>query len=210
MKPARPAQRYRLFGVSMAFVIGIGSTTSWAANAPAFPQSRPRGGSFSRPADGEVLQVTPPGFSWWRAARAGKVSYRLKVLSDTGAEVYPSSRLEDPVCVPERALPAGKYSWTVEALGTGDDVLCVRSPRSFEIAPGAVSQPWVKPEKLLERVPKQHPRLLFPQAQLAEIRSTLKTSRREAFDSLRKQATRGLKMSPPPDARLRHSAYRRQ
>ena len=65
--------------------------------------------------------------------------------------------------------------------------------------PDAVSQPWVAPETLLQRVPAEHPRLLFPQAQLAGIRATLKTSRREAFESLRKHAARGLKMSPPPE-----------
>ena len=167
--------------------------------AVTFPQSRPPGGSFSRPEDREVLDVSPPGFSWWRAAPAGRVTYRLKVFADAGTEAYRSPPLDDPVHIPETALPAGKYSWTVEALGGDGTVLAVRRPGSFMIAEGAISQPWVAPEELLSRVPPQHPRLLFPKARLDEIRATLKTSRREAFESLRRQAASGLRMKPPPE-----------
>ena len=146
-----------------------------------------------------MLDVSPPGFSWWRAAPAGRVTYRLKVFSDAGTEAYRSPPLDDPVHIPETALPAGKYSWTVEALGGDGTVLAVRRPGSFMIAEGAISQPWVAPEELLSRVPPQHPRLLFPKARLDEIRATLKTSRREAFESLRRQAASGLRMKPPPE-----------
>jgi len=175
------------------------SATEAADQTATFPRSRPAGGSFSRPENGEVLDVSPPGFSWWRAARAGKVNYRLKVCDNTGAEAYCSSELQDPVCVPDKTLPAGKYIWTVEVIGADGSVLDTTEARRFEIAEGAISQPWVSAEELLARVPREHPRLLYPKDRLDEIRGTLKTTRREAFEGLRRSADRGLKMKPPPE-----------
>jgi len=175
------------------------SVTNGADQNATFPHTRPSGGSFSRPEDGEVLDVSPPGFSWWRAAPAGKVDYRLTVLDDAGAEAYRSPVLKDPVCVPEKALPAGKYSWTVEARSLDGSVLDTTEAKRFEIAERAISQPWVAAEELLRRVPHEHPRLLYPKERLAEIRGTLKTTRREAFESLRRAADNGLKMTPPPE-----------
>jgi len=175
------------------------SVAQGADKAATFPRSRPPGGSFSRPENGDVLDVSPPGFSWWRAAPAGKASYRLKVLDDAGAEAYRSTGLNDPVCVPERALPAGKYTWTVDALSANGSVLDTTEVKRFEIADSAFSQPWVAAEQLLDRVPRQHPRLLFPKARLDEIRATLSTTRREAFESLQRAAKSGLRMTPPPE-----------
>jgi len=175
------------------------SATEAAEQTAAFPRSRPAGGSFSRPENGEVFEVSPPGFSWWRAARAGKVSYRLNVFDDTGAAAYRSPELQDPVCVPVKALPAGKYSWTVEALGADGSVLDITEAKRFEIDEGAISQPWVSAEELLARVPREHPRLLYPKDRLNESRETLKTTRREAFESLRRAADRGLRLKPPPE-----------
>lgn len=175
------------------------SATQGLAKTASFPRSRPPGGSFSRPEHGQVLDVSPPGFSWWRAARAGKVSYRLKVLDDAGAVAYCSPEVKDPVCVPDKPLPAGKFSWTVEALGTDGSVLDTTEAKRFEIAEGAITQPWIAMEELLDRIPREHPRLLFPKARLVEIRGTLKTTRREAFESLRRAAERGLRMKPPPE-----------
>jgi len=195
----------KLLVTSRLLVLGVLSgPLSWsiaeaAPRAVAFPESRPPGGSFSRPDDQEMLDVSPPGFSWWRAAPDGKVTYRLRVLSESGTEAYVSPPVCEPVHVPTKALPAGKYTWTVEALDPSGNVLGVRQPRRFEIADDALAQPWIAPAELLARVPRRHPRLLFPKARLDEIRSTLETSRGEAFRSLQRQADRSLSIKPPPE-----------
>ncbi len=190
----------RLFSrIGLTLSILFLSLTAEAEQTASFPTTRPSGGSFSRPEDGEVLDVSPPGFSWWRAAPAGKVHYRLRVTDDAGAEAYRSSRLTDPVCVPEKTLPAGKYSWIVEALDFGGVVLDSMAAKRFEISEHAVPQPWIAAEELLDRVPREHPRLLYPKARLREIRATLTTTRREAFESLRRAADSGLRKTPPPE-----------
>jgi hypothetical protein len=177
-----------------------------------FPKSRPSGGSFVRPREKSNVEVTPPGFCWWRAAARGKVQYRLVVLGASGESVYTSPLLEDPVCVPDRVLPAGSYNWTVEAIDGRGEVADRWGPRHFTIAKEAYGQPWVSPEELLQRVGLEHPRLLFPKDRLAEVRATLGTTRKEAFKDLRRNAERALSLNVPsePDYdRLTDPAERR-
>lgn len=164
----------------------------------AFPDARPKGGSFPRPRKGETLDISPPGFCWWRAAKRG-VRYRLRIMDGAGAVAYESPVLKDPVHVPTEVLPAGRYTWTVQALDGKGKVRDARESWSFMITRSATPQPWAAPKELLARVPAEHPRLLFPKASLDEVRATLKTTRREAFESLRRQAKRLLRLKPPPE-----------
>jgi len=183
----------------------------------AFPESRPEGGSFPRPRKDEEQHVSPPGFCWWRAGERGDVSYRLKVTDDAGSVAYESPALADPVHVPAQALPSGAYAWTVEALDGQGDVCDTREEWTFTIAEDAVSQPWTPPEELLARVPKERPRVLFPMATLDDIRATLGTTRREAFENLKRVADQSLKLKIPrepdydkiEDHAERRLAYRR-
>ncbi len=171
-----------------------------AADAPvAFPEARPSGGSFSRPEAGEVMDVSPPGFCWWRAAPVGRIRYLLRVTDSAGAEAYSSPPLTDPVHVPAKVLPPGTYSWRVEAIDAKGAVADSTPAREFTIADKAVAQAWIPADELLKRVSQGHPRLLFPRGQLDEIRATLTTTRREAFESLQREAGRGLAMQPPPE-----------
>ncbi len=163
----------------------------------AFPETRPRSASFARPEEGEVVEVSPPGFCWWRVEGAN--AYRLKVRDATGNPVYQSPTLEDPVHVPTRAFPPGSYTWIAEALDGDGVTLAKWGPRHFSIAGGCPEQPWVDPEELLARVPKEHPRLLFLKRDLSAIRQTLGATRREAFESLKRSADGALKLKPPPE-----------
>ncbi|UCH09450.1 MAG: DUF4962 domain-containing protein, partial [Fidelibacterota bacterium] len=150
-----------------------------------FPSSRPENGSFNRPSQGEILDISPPGFCWWRAGEKDKVLYRLSILRPTGEYVYESPLLRDPVHVPPEVLPPGQYTWIVEAIVDGDRVVATRSPQTFEIAEDPIPLPWISVEKLLDRVPKEHPRLLFPKSELQAIRATLGTTRKDAFTGLK-------------------------
>ncbi|MFH0991214.1 MAG: DUF4962 domain-containing protein [bacterium] len=168
----------------------------WAQNdiRVKFPNSRPQNGNFNRPAPGEILDVSPPGFCWWRAADRGKVVYRVRIRDSKGKEIHASGNLEDPVYIPEVTLRAGTYSWTVEALSSDNVVRDVRPASTFSIVEHARELPWVTPKVLLSRVPNEHPRLLFLNSQLSGMRATLTTTRKRAFDDLRKIADEGLKL----------------
>jgi len=199
MSNYRKESRVGPLGLVLAILAAGPVVAAYKDQRTGFPKSRPEGGSFSRPTDGEVLDISPPGFSWWRAAPRGKAQYRLKVIDRSGAVVYQSPLVDDPVHVPDRVLPAGRYDWTVEALDAGGKLLDVRPPRSFTITSGAIVQPWVPAKQLLARVSAEHPRLLFPRAQLNEVRATLATTRREAYESLQRQADAALRLDVPPE-----------
>ena len=166
-----------------------------------FPSERPSDGSYQRPREGEILNISPPGFCWWRAGKRDQVYYVLRIYSSGGREVYTSSRLRDPVHVPETVLQPGDYRWTVDACDSDGKVLDRRTSASFSIRDDYFAQPWIPAGDLLKRVPPEHPRLLFPAGQLEEIRGTLDTTRREAFQSLRKTADQALKLSVPEEPR---------
>lgn len=167
--------------------------------AATFPDTRPARACFPKPFDGQELDITPPGFCWWRAGKAGEVRYRLRVMGKSGAVAYESPVTEWTAHVPDRSLAPGQYTWLVEAIDASGKVADTWRPRRFTILPGALEQPWVPAEKLLARVPKEHPRLLFPKAQLPAIRATFETTRRGAIESLRGEAKRALKLDVPPE-----------
>ena len=149
-----------------------------------FPANRPENGNFNRPGPGDILDVSPPGFCWWRAGERGRLSYRLRIRDNKGREIYASSLLDEPAHVPDKVLPAGSYTWTVEGLSPSGIIITSRPPSAFTISENAIPLPWVAARKLLSRVPKEHPRLLFPKAQLVEIRKTLTTTRKDGFQAL--------------------------
>ena len=157
-----------------------------------FPANRPENGNFNRPGPGDILDVSPPGFCWWRAGKRGELSYRLQIHDSKGRQVYASALLNEPVHVPDEVLPAGIYTWTVEGLTPSGFIAASRPPSAFTISENALPLPWVAPRKLLSRVPKEHPRLLFPKAQLPDIRKTLDTTLKAEFSSLKAAADEAL------------------
>jgi hypothetical protein len=157
-----------------------------------FPDVRPPGGNFVRPESDEILTVSPPGFSWWRAAPYGEATYRLRVISDNGDTVHTTEDLPDNIHVPDVVIPAGTYTWIVNAVDSHGEIRDSRVFGSFKIAGNSAANPWIPAEELLSRVSCEHPRLLFPRDQLDEIRSTLRTTRKEAYTDLMRRADENL------------------
>ncbi len=158
------------------------------AGSAKFPDTQPANGNFNRPLPGQSLDISPPGFCWWRAGTRDQVWYRLSIRDNDGQEVYHSKVLRDPVDVPDRVLVPGNYTWTVDALNTDGEVLTTRPAQRFTITDGPHELPWIAPTELLERVPTEHPRLLFLKSELPAVRETLDNTRRIAFEELRKRA----------------------
>jgi len=153
-----------------------------------FPDSQPENGNFNRPLPGQTLDISPPGFCWWRAGPRDEIFYRLIIRNSNGQEIYRSPDLRDPVDVPDRVLAPGGYTWTVDALNPDSEVLTTRPAQSFTINQTSHVLPWVDPNELLERIPDAHPRLLFLRSELPAVRDTLGSTRRIAFEELRNRA----------------------
>lgn len=167
-----------------------------------FPHERPENGNFNRPSQNEILDVTPPGFCWWRAGERGKVFYKVHIYDKSGNEILTSSLLEEPVFIPDKILPAGKYSWKVEATSSDGSITYDIRPLSyFTISDSASELPWIDPNILLKKVPQEHPRLLFPNEQLEKVKKTLTTTRKGAFEALKIVAEKALNkpLMKPPD-----------
>lgn len=194
--PLQPPFRQVPLPLLLAIVIVLWASGSEAAK---FPTERPARGCYPKPFDGQELDITPPGFCWWRAAKHGEVKYRLRVMGQSGAIAYESPLTEMTAHVPSKALPVGQYTWSVEAMDPSGKVTDSWGPRRFTIQPGAFEQPWVMAEELLARVPKDHPRLLFPKAQIPAIRETFATTRRGAVKSLRSEVRRAMKLDVPEE-----------
>ncbi|MBM3855171.1 MAG: DUF4962 domain-containing protein, partial [Verrucomicrobia bacterium] len=190
--PRRAGAPARGLGLVVLLIATHAVCAAGAGPRIAFPDTQPRDGSFNRPLPGESLDVSPPGFNWWRAGPRDEVFYRLKVADDSGRTVYESARLRDPVDVPDRLLPPGAYTWTVEAVDRAGAGAARRPAQTFTIQPAPLPLPWVAPATLLARVPAAHPRLLFPRAILPAVRATLGTTRRAAFEELRRHAQAAL------------------
>lgn len=177
-----------------------------------FPDRRPPRASFIQPADGATLGVSPPGFAWWRAGERGRCRYRLYITSSAGKALYESPPLDDPVHVPTKTLPAGRYVWRAVAVDDRGRSLDADIKRQFAIERGAPAHPWVDPAGLLANVRAQRPRLLFAGDELTIAREQLSTSRAEAFASLKAVADAALELPPlaePDYDRIEEPAPRR-
>ncbi len=166
-----------------------------------FPSEQPRNGNFNRPLPDEILDISPPGFCWWRAAPRGEVDYLLRIEDESGETVYQSELLSDPVHVPDKVLPEGNYRWLVDAINKHGQVITTRPAQNFSIDKNALELPWIEPAELLSRVPTKHPRLLFPNIKLPEIRASLNGLRKDAYEDLKKVADQalGLELMTKPD-----------
>jgi len=150
---------------------------------------------FPRPQDGQECDLSPVGLAWLPCP--GAASYRVDIFEAGGKRIHSRDVGADPVHCPERVLPAGAYTWDVVALDSSGQEVAQRGRQSFTIRPGAAELPWIEPKELLRRVPRGHPRILYPKSHLDGIRATLTTSRRSAWKALQTRAQRALSKGVP-------------
>jgi len=168
---------------------------------------------FPRPADGAELAISPVGLAWLPCP--GSAGYRVEIRDQKDREVYRRDIGAGPVHLPNRVLPAGEYTWDVVALDAQGRDIARHGARSFTIARQAVELPWIEPAELLRRVPAEHPRVLYPHAELEQLRATLNSTRAKAWRACRSKADRALRKGPPEfptyhrekDARVRRLEY---
>jgi hypothetical protein len=150
---------------------------------------------FPRPADGAALAISPVGLAWLPCPQSAQ--YRVEIFDKAGARIYSQDAGKDPVHLPDRVFPAGDYHWDVVAFNQQGTDMARHGRQSFTILPGAAQLPWIDPKELLGRVPKQHSRILYPQARLDAIRSTLSTTRKHAWQACQRAADRSLTKGIP-------------
>jgi hypothetical protein len=160
-----------------------------------FPGQQAERALFPTPADGAAPAVNPPGFAWWRAP--GAAAYRLVIRDASGRAAYETAGLPDPVHLPPRTLAPGDYTWDVEACDAAGKTLARRGAWKFHLEKGLPELPWVDPQTLLARVPGAHPRYVFLRDMLPQVRRSLSSGRRQAWEALQKVAEHALKTPLP-------------
>lgn len=150
---------------------------------------------FPRPYDGAKLKISPVGLAWLPCLSAA--NYQVDIFDEGGHRLYSENVGKDPVHCPDRILPSGTYTWDVIALDNRGRDIARRGRRSFTISEDAAKLPWIDPKELLSRVPRKHPRILYPKSHLGGIRSTLLSSRARSWRACRTAAEKALSKGIP-------------
>lgn len=160
------------------------------------------------PAEGQSVEVTPPPFLWV-PAKTGSV-YTLQVSTSgtfPAQETQTFPKLRRPVFVPQKPLPAGKWFWRY-GIETGAGTVFGRA-RAFTIPDNARPFPFPDWSEVIQRVPRQRPRLFFPGRRLEQVRAWSKGELKPAIDSLAASCEQevGKELVAEPDKRPRGSGF---
>ncbi len=162
----------------LSMVVAQAGESSPVLDPPPGPTQKP----YS-PAEGQVVEVTPPPFIWV-PAKKGSV-YVLQVSTSTA---FPAERtrtfgnLRRSVYVPGSPLPSGRWFWRY-GIETNEKTVFGRT-RSFTIPDSA--RPFAFPDwgEVVQRVPRTRPRLFFSGKRLDQVRQWAKGELKPAVDSL--------------------------
>lgn len=153
-------------------------------------QRTANGQLFPSPANGVLVEETPPVFAFLR--EDGVSAYTVEVRDDVRKIVYQAETSKNYV-VPDRILPPGHYAW---------DLICSAGRRGwweFEISENAVEFLRPSAEEVFSAVPEVRPRHLFFASDLAAIRR----DKQPELDTLRRNIALALEQ-PLPEPPLYH------
>ena len=159
-----------------------------------FLKERTEGMLFPQPKDGETVQISPPSFTWLPAN--GATNYRIIIKKSNKEKIYEKEVENDPIHLPDIVFKPGKYLWDVVAVDTNKNEIN-RGEQCFSIYKNAIELSWVAPEKLLNQVSEGHPRLLYTDHLLSQIRKTINSTRRQTWFRCKKAADNALGISTP-------------
>ncbi|MDX1285432.1 MAG: DUF4962 domain-containing protein, partial [Draconibacterium sp.] len=148
------------------------------------------------PEDGEIVASNPPPFMWLPVD--GAQSYFIQYSSSSDFEPENTaevSGLKITVHTPTEVMQPGSWFWRYGYIDKGQKK--VSKTRSFKIPAKAVVFPFVPVEKVLSKIPKEHPRLHFSPELVKKIRN----DKKGRFDHITKEeiskADEILKMNEP-------------
>ena len=143
---------------------------------------------FPSPIDGEVLEISPPPFTWL-PGRINKETikhheffhYTVMVWNSSGSLIHEVDTGCTPLHIPNEVFPPGEYTWDVAISDITGKTICRRGRQQFTIAPNPTELPWMEPATLLSAVSSDHPRIMYRKDDLPRIRSLIHTSRRQGW-----------------------------
>lgn len=153
-----------------------------------------------QPADGQIMEVTPPAFIWVPAGRGATYALQL-----SHSEFFPPEEtrtiagLTRTVFVSHEPLPPGRWFWRY-GVETKNGTVFGRA-RLFSVPKSARLFPLPDFDKVAQSVPKERPRLFLRGEQLAKIRAAAKGELKGAVQELVKSCEKavGEELVPEPD-----------
>ena len=121
------------------------------------------------PADGQVVEVTPPPFIWVPAKRAARTS--LQVSTSTAFDAHGHAHfdgLRRSVFVPQQPLPPGQVVLALRRRD-GPRHRCSAGRGRSRFRTDARPFPFPNWDEVIQRVPQQRPRLFFPGQRLEQV-----------------------------------------
>lgn len=197
-------------GATTAAFLGLlFATLAWAGEPAAVVDAPPRATQKPySPADGQVVEVTPPPFLWVPAKPGSTYMLQISRSSSFDApDTQTFDGLQRSVFVPAQPLPAGAWYWRY-GVATDQGPVFGR-PRPFEVPADARPFPFPDWDEAVRRVPLQRPRLFFPGQRLEQIRGWAAGELKPAIDSLVASCTReiGRELVAEPGYRPKGADY---
>jgi hypothetical protein len=135
------------------------------------------------PADGQVVEVTPPPFLWVPALPGSR--YVLQICRSSSFDAPETRTFDDlarSVFVPSQPLPAGCWFWRYGVM-TDQGTVFGRA-RPFVVPEDARPMPFPDWDESIARVPRQRPRLFFSGQRLEQVRRWAAGELKPAIDAL--------------------------
>ncbi len=153
------------------------------------------------PADGSTTRLDPPAFVWLPLAKR-PAKYVLAVSRSDQFPADATTLVDDvpiSVHVPTEPLKPGRWHWRV-GVRPADGSTVWGETRAFTIAEDAAKWPLPKIDDLVAKIPKEHPRLLFPGDHLERAREQCSKTMSDEYASLLRAAERciGRELIPEP------------
>lgn len=185
--------------MSRALSLLVCTLTAFAIEALELNQSPAEPGDWGyRPAAGETLAVNPPAFSW--RPSEGIASYTVQIASKEAFEGIVRERtgiIWNTWC-PDAPVAPGTYYWRYRGVAESGEETAWSVVRSFTVPADAVVFPQPTLPNLLERMPKEHPRLFYRPEDIDHLKELAAGPLADRWKALVDQADKLLES--PPDS----------
>jgi len=157
-----------------------------------------------RPAAGQTLAVTPPGFSW--RPQKGIVTWELECGrgTDLKEREYHAVGIGYSVHCPAKVFPAGRYTWRYRGRDAQGRTTNWSQSRTFTISAAAKPLPMPSRGELLGRIPRSHPRLFLRPEDLPRLRVAAQGPLKPQYDKLVSECEKLLRRPPPTAEPLKY------
>jgi hypothetical protein len=160
-----------------------------------------------RPADGAIVRLNPPTFTW--IAPANAATYSVQWSKDRNFPAGATTTTEGivwPTYTHDAAINPGTYFWRYRFTDKKGESSEWSVVRRVEVAPDAAALPMPTIAQQRAKVPQAHPRLFMRPEDLPRLRELARGREAEAFLAIRKAADAFIKAGPTPEPEHKGSA----